>query len=247
MTSPDHNRRGRAHKSGPSTREPIAIVGIGCRFPGDAKSPEDFWELLSQGVNAVTQVPPDRWQIRAFYDLDPTKPGKTYVRSGGFINDIDLFDEGFFGISPREASRMDPQHRLLLEVAYEALEDGGIAPERIAGSNGGVFIGISSSDYGGIQTAVSERHLISAYTNIGLGLCISANRISYFFDLHGPSFAVDTACSSSLVAVHLACQSIWNGECEMAFTGGVNAILRPEGTIGFSKASMLSSTGTCKT
>lgn len=242
----NNNISGSVQLSQPSIREPIAIIGIGCRFPGDANSPEDFWKLLTQGVNAITPVPQDRWHIRAFYNPDPVKPGKTYVRFGGFIKDIDLFDAGFFGISPREASRMDPQQRLLLEVAFEALEDGGISPERIAGSNTGVFIGISTSDYGGIQTAVSERRLISAYTNIGLGLCISANRISYLFDFHGPSFAVDTACSSSLVAAHLACQSIWNGECEMALTGGVNAILRPEGTIGFSKASMLSPTGSCK-
>jgi acyl transferase domain-containing protein len=229
-----------------SKRNPIAIIGIGCRFPGGANNPQDFWKILSQGVNAITHVPPDRWQISSFYNPDPAKPGKTYVRFGGFIRDIDKFDGGFFGISPREASRMDPQQRLLLEVAYEALEDGGLAPEGHAGSNTGVFVGISTCDYGGIQASSNERRFINAYTNLGLGMCIAANRISYLFDFHGPSFAVDTACSSSLVAVHLACQSIWNGECEIALTGGVNAILRPEGTIGFSKASMLSPSGSCK-
>ena len=137
-------------KSQSSIREPIAIIGIGCRFPGDANSPEDFWKMLCEGKDAISFIPPDRWKINSFYNPDPVKPGKTYVRFGGFIKDIDLFDAGFFGISPREASRMDPQQRLLLEVAYEALEDGGISPERVAGSNTGVFIGISTSDYGGI-------------------------------------------------------------------------------------------------
>ncbi|MCI0454467.1 MAG: type I polyketide synthase [Candidatus Dadabacteria bacterium] len=237
---------GSKNPSQPSIKEPIAIIGIGCRFPGGANCPQDFWKMLSLGVNAISPVPPDRWQIRSFYDPDPAKPGKSYVRFGGFIKDIDQFDAGFFGISPREASRMDPQQRLLLEVAYEALEDAGLQPEGLAGSNTGVFVGISTCDYGGIQTSATERRSIDAYTNLGLAMCIAANRISYLFDFHGPSFAVDTACSSSLVAVHLACRGIWSGECEMALTGGVNAILRPEGTIGFSKASMLSPSGSCK-
>src|SRR3954471_23673162 len=235
------------HEVPPSRHaEPIAIVGIGCRFPGGANDPQQFWRLLTDGVDAITTVPPDRWHARAFYDPDPATPGKTYASQGGFISDIDMFDASFFGMSPREATRADPQQRILMEVAYEAIEDAGMAPERIAGTNSGVFVGIATLDYGGIQTSTTERRSINAYTNLGLALCIAANRLSYLFDLHGPSLAVDTACSSSLVATHLACQSIWNGECEMALTAGVNLILRPEGTIGFSKASMLAPDGRCK-
>ena len=226
--------------------EPIAIIGIGCRFPGGANDPVQFWHLLSDGVDAISEVPEDRWHARAFYDPDPNRPGKTYTRWGGFVTGIDQFDASFFGMSPREATRADPQQRLLMEVAYEAIEDAGMAPEQLAGTNTGVFVGIATLDYGGIQTSTAERRSINPYTNLGLALCIAANRLSYLFDLHGPSLSVDTACSSSLVATHLACQSIWSGECDMALTGGVNLILRPEGTIGFSRASMLAPDGRCK-
>ncbi|WP_414581134.1 SDR family NAD(P)-dependent oxidoreductase [Scytonema sp. PCC 10023] len=227
--------------------EPIAIIGIGCRFPGGANSPEAFWKLLQEGVDAITEVPADRWNVDTLYDPDIAKPGKIRTRWGGFVDKIDSFDAEFFGISPREASSMDPQQRQLLEVAWEALEDGGQVPENLAGSKTGVFIGISGSDYHDIQLGVSNRDSINAYTNLGGVNCITANRISYILDLKGPSMAVDTACSSALVAVHLACQSIWNGESALAIAGGVNAILKPEGTIGFSKASMLSPDGSCKT
>jgi acyl transferase domain-containing protein/ubiquinone/menaquinone biosynthesis C-methylase UbiE/acyl carrier protein len=226
--------------------EPIAIIGIGCRFPGGADDPAKFWRLLTDGVDAIREVPEDRWRVRAFYDPDPAKPGKTYTRWGGFINGIDQFDAQFFGMSSREATRADPQQRVLMEVAYEAIEDAGIALETFAGTNTGVFVGIATLDYGGIQASTAERRAINAYTNLGLALCIAANRLSYAFDLHGPSLAADTACSSSLVTTHLACQSIWAGECDMALAGGVNLIIRPEGTIGFSKASMLAPDGRCK-
>jgi len=227
-------------------REPIAMIGVGCRFPGNVNNPEEFWKLLRDGVDPIREVPPDRWDLRTFHDPDPSRPGKIQSRWGGYLDNIDQFDADFFGISPREAARVDPQHRLLLEVAYEALEDAGQVPERLAGSSTGVFIGISTCDYGGIQVCVTERETIDAYTNIGLGLCIAANRLSHQFDFHGPSVAVDTACSSSLVAAHMACQAIWHGECSMALAGGVNALLRPEGNIGFSKASMLAPDGRCK-
>jgi len=230
-----------------SEKEPIAIIGIGCRFPGGANSPEAFWKLLRDGVDAITEVPEDRWNLDNFYDLDGAKPGKIRTRWGGFVDKIDEFDADFFGISPREASSMDPQQRLLLEVAWEALEDGGQVPEKLAGSKTGVFIGIYSSDYLNIQLSVSDRDSINAYTNIGGAHSVTANRISYILNLIGPSMAVDTACSSALVAVHLAIQSIWNGESVLAIAGGVNAMLRPEATIGFSKASMLSPDGRCKT
>ncbi|MES1159134.1 MAG: beta-ketoacyl synthase N-terminal-like domain-containing protein, partial [Bacteroidota bacterium] len=245
----------KAKKSNPGTPklttkggspEPIAIIGIGRRFPGNADSPERFWQLLKNGVNAITSIPEDRWGKSSFYDPDPLKPGKTYAQWGGFIKDISMFDADFFGISPKEASRMDPQQRLLLEVSYQAIEDAGLSLNDLSNSNTGVFVGISTCDYGAIQGNPTERQSINAYTNLGIGMCIAANRLSYQYNFHGPSFAVDTACSSSLVATHLACQSIWNGESSMALVGGVNAILKPEGTIGFSKASMLSKDGRCK-
>jgi acyl transferase domain-containing protein/NADPH:quinone reductase-like Zn-dependent oxidoreductase/SAM-dependent methyltransferase/acyl carrier protein len=224
----------------------IAVVGIGCRFPGGANNPAQLWSLLRGSVDAVGEIPADRWNLDAFYHPDPSRAGKTYCRWGGFVEKIDEFDAQFFGISPREAGRADPQQRLLLEVAYEALEDAGIPPEKIAGTNAGVFVGISAGEYGGMQTSSRERSHIDAYTNIGAALSIAANRISYFFDLHGPSLSVDTACSSSLVAIHEASQRIWSGECELAFVGGVNVLIRPESTIGFSKASMLARDGRCK-
>ncbi|MBD2520770.1 type I polyketide synthase [Nostoc sp. FACHB-973] len=226
-------------------KEPIAIIGMGCRFPGSANSPEAFWKLLVSGVDAITEVPESRWNINKFYDPDITKPGKMRTRWGGFVDQIDEFDAQFFGIFPREASRMDPQQRLTLEVAWEALEDAGLVSERLANSKTGVFIGISTSDYLNIQGC--DRDSINAYTSLGNVHCITANRISYILNLKGPSMTVDTACSSSLVAVHLACQSIWNGESVLAIAGGVNAMLGPEVSIGFSKASMLSPDGRCFT
>lgn len=150
-----------------SEKEPIAIIGIGCRFPGDANSPEAFWKLLRDGVDAITEVSEDRWNLDNFYDADGVKPEKIRTRWRGFVDEIDEFDADFFGISPREASSIDPQHRLLLELAWEALENGGLVPEKLAGSKTGVFIGISSSDYYDIQLSVSDRDSINAYTNIG--------------------------------------------------------------------------------
>ena len=227
-------------------REPIAIIGIGCRFPGKANNPEELWKLLCDGFDAITEVPMDRWDIRSFYDPDQSKPAKCISKWGGYVDNIDQFDADFFGISPREAARIDPQHRLMLEVAYETMQDAGQAPEMLAGSRTGVFIGISTSDYGSIQSCLTERHTIGAYTNAGQACSIASNRISHQFNFHGPSISVDTACSSSLVAVCLACQAIWTGECDLSLAGGVNALLRLEGDIGFSKASMLSPDGRCK-
>ncbi|MCC5623981.1 type I polyketide synthase, partial [Nostoc sp. CHAB 5715] len=227
-------------------KEPIAIIGIGCRFPGGANNPEAFWNLLRDGVDTITEVPEERWNLRTFYDPDRQKPGKIYTRWGGFVEGIDQFDAEFFGISPREAALIDPQQRLLLEVAWEALENGGQVPERLAGSSTGVFVGLYMHDYQHIQLDSSARNLLGAQMTTGTAMSIAANRISYVFDFHGPSMALDTACSSSLVAVHLACQSIWNGESTLALAGGVNAILQPDMTIGMCKASMLSPDGRCK-
>jgi phthiocerol/phenolphthiocerol synthesis type-I polyketide synthase C len=227
--------------------EPIAIVGIGCRFPG-AKDPEAFWQLLRDGVEAISEVPSDRWDINAFYDANPGVPGKMSTRWGGFLEHVDLFDPHFFGIFPREAGRMDPQQRLLLEVAWEALEDAGQAPQRLAGSRTGVFIGISSSDYSQLQIRHGNYPFdIDAYAGTGNAHSVAANRLSYLLDLRGPSLALDTACSSSLVAMHLACQSLLSGESTLALAGGVNLILFPALTVAFSQAHMMASDGRCKT
>src|ERR1700730_15528505 len=228
-------------------REPIAIVGMACRYPGDADNPAVFWQVLCEGRDCIREITPDRWSLRAIHDPEPGKFGKTCTRHAGLINRIDQFDPHFFGISPREAQAMDPQQRLLLETAWEALEDAGQVPEQLAGSRPGGFIGISTHDYGDLMSAVTERKVgLDQHLPLGSALCIAANRISYCFDLRGPSFAVDTACSSSLVALHLACESIRNGESSMALVGGSNAILKPEMTLGFSSASMLSPDGRCK-
>ena len=184
--------------------------------------------------------------VRAFHDPDPSRPGKTYSRWGGFVEGIDRFDPHFFGISPREAARMDPQQRLLLEVAWEGLEDAGLPLDRIAGSRTAVFVGISSFDYSVLETSFRDRGEIDVYSNTGGSLSIAANRISYSFDLRGPSAAVDTACSSALVAVHLACRSIWQDGCPMAMAGGVNALLLPDWYVGFCRMGMLSPEGRCR-
>ncbi len=229
-----------------SAVEPIAIIGIGCRLPGGVRSPDDLWTLLVTGIDAITEVPKERWNVSAVYHPDPSRRGRTHTRWGGFMEGIDRFDAQFFGITPREASAADPQQRLLLETAYEAVEDAGLSLAALAGMRAGVHVGISSYDYGALQLQPHERDAIDGYTNLGAALSIIANRLSYFFNIVGPSLVVDTACSSSLVAAHLACQSIWNGESELGFVGGVNVHLMPELSIGFSKASMLAPDGRCK-
>jgi acyl transferase domain-containing protein/acyl-CoA synthetase (AMP-forming)/AMP-acid ligase II/acyl carrier protein len=230
-------------KDGVTGREPIALIGMGCRFPG-AGSPEAFWHLLRSGVDAITEVPPERWDLSAWFDPNPTSPGKMNTRWGGFLGQVDGFDYAFFGISPREAACMDPQQRLLLEVAWEALEDAGQAPGCLAGSQTGVFIGISNNDYG--RLVLPDAPVSDAYLGTGNALSIAANRLSYVLDVRGPSLAVDTACSSSLVAVHLACQSLWNRECTLALAGGVNLILSPAVTVNFTKAGLMAPDGHCK-
>ncbi|WP_232001809.1 type I polyketide synthase [Mycobacterium sp. 852014-52450_SCH5900713] len=230
--------------SPPAADEPIAIIGIGCRFPG-ADGPAAFWRELSEGVDAISEVPSDRWDADAFYDPDPSVPGTSVTRRAGFLPEVDEFDFGFFGISPRESAQMDPQQRLILEVAWEALEDAGQVPERLAGSDTGVFVGIATTDYANLRG--NQMQLVDAYTGTGNALSIAANRLSYFYDFHGPSMAIDTACSSSLVAVHLACRSLRDGECGVALAGGVNVILSPALMINFSKAKVMAPDGRCKT
>ncbi|HEV3385813.1 MAG TPA: polyketide synthase, partial [Gemmata sp.] len=248
----ESSMNGRVHSSrseqtcSPQFPEPIAIIGIGCRLPGKISSPAGFWNNLVDGIDAITDVPASRWNLKSFYDREPGKPGKSHACRGGFVEGIDQFDPHFFGISPREAARMDPQQRLLLEVAWEALEDGGQVLSHISGTRTSVFVGISSWDYSVLQTSFRDRGTIDAYTNTGGSLSIAANRISYCFNFRGPSSAVDTACSSALVAVHLACQSIWVDNAELALAGGVNALLTPDWYVGFSRMDMLSPDGRCK-
>jgi acyl transferase domain-containing protein len=223
---------------------PIAVVGMACRFPG-APDLDAFWRLLRDGTDAIREVPPDRWDLRALYDPTGAEPGTMTTRWGGFLDRVDGFDPSFFGIAPREAAYMDPQQRLLLEVAWEALEDAGVVLEQWAGRPAGVFVGVSTWDYGALQLGAAER-IVDGYANTGSALSIAANRISYLFDLRGPSLAVDTACSSSLTAIHLACQSLLTGESAMALAGGVNVILSPAATIGFSKLKAMAADGRCK-
>jgi len=225
--------------------EPIAIVGMSCRFPGGARDPESFWRLLVDGRDAITEVPKERWDIDAYYDRDPSAPGKTYSRWGGFIDGVDRFDAAFFGVSRREAESMDPQQRILLEVAWEAIEDAGIDADRLRGSRAGVFVGITSREYA--ELFRGSLHGADAYTVTGNGQCFASGRLSYLFDLQGPSLVVDTACSSSLVAVDLACQSLRDRKSDMALAGGVGLILLPEQQVVMSRLSALSADGRCKT
>ena len=227
--------------------EPIALVGIGCRFPGGSHDPESFWNLLVTGSDAIVDIPPERWNLRRFYDADQNKPGKMYVKQGGFLQQrVDEFDALFFGITPREAECIDPQQRLLLETSWEALEDAGIPHESVVGSNTGVFIGAFTLDHKLTQMGKMNRDLISTHTAIGSTMTILSNRISYILDLHGPSMSVDTACSSSLVALHLASQAIWSGECNLALAGGVNVMMRPEYPIAMCKGGFLAPDGRSK-
>ncbi|MFI9503616.1 SDR family NAD(P)-dependent oxidoreductase [Nocardia sp. NPDC052566] len=226
--------------------EGIAVVGIGCRFPGQIASADDFWQLLLDERDAIRDVPAHRWTKAAFYDRDAARPGHLRTRAGGYLDDITAFDAQFFGITPHEALRIDPQQRLFLETTWEALQDAGIVPETLAGSRTAVYAGVSGHDYGIIQLNPENRYLLGGHTMAGITNCIVANRVSYLLDLRGPSMIVDTACSSSLVAVHLACRSLRSGEATMAIVGGVGANLLPETTIAFSQGTFLSPDGRSK-
>ncbi|NNK73173.1 MAG: SDR family NAD(P)-dependent oxidoreductase, partial [Flavobacteriaceae bacterium] len=223
--------------------EPMAIIGMGCRFPG-ANNTDAFWDLLKNGEDRISQIPINRWQKESFYNPDPSIPGKSVSNWGGFMEGIDQFDPFFFGISPKEAKDMDPQQRLLMELSYETLDNAGLSKEDIAGTKTGVFIGISVNEYSQLQ--LNDHIKISNLSGTGSALSIAANRISYYYNLHGPSMAVDTACSSSLSALHMACQSIRSGESNMALVGGVNLILSPAHSIAFTKSGVLAPDGKCK-
>ncbi|OLP20418.1 hypothetical protein BST81_00790 [Leptolyngbya sp. 'hensonii'] len=226
--------------------EPIAIIGMGCRFPGDANHPESFWQLLSNGVDAIAEVPSNRWDVDTYYDSDPDRPGKMNIRAGGFIQLPQDFDAHFFGIAPREAVSLDPQQRLLLEASWEALENAGIAADQLNGQPTGVFMAICWNDYAQ-QLMARQPEEIDAYMASGIANSMAAGRLSHILGLQGPSLSVDTACSSSLVALHLACQSLRNGECNMALIGAVSQLLLPSVYINFTKARMLSPDNRCKT
>lgn len=227
-------------------QEPIAVVGIGCRFPGDSNSPAEFWDILKHAKDCIVDVPSDRWDASVFYNADSHKAWRIRSPQGGFIKDVEYFDAGFFGYYAESAAQIDPQQRIALEVACEALEDAGESLDSVSAHQVSVFMSGFLYDHLCMQTASSQRDLINPYAAMGVSVCALANRISYCLNLKGPSISVDTACSGSLVALHLACQSIWNGESVGALAGGVNTILRPESSILLSQAGFLSPDARCK-
>ncbi len=241
MTQPPSRSRG--HEG----REPIAVVGMACRFPGGSDSPAAYWDLLDSGRHGIVEVPSSRWDAEALYDPDPRTPGKIYARHGGFIQGpIDRFDASFFGISPHEAWPMDPAQRLLLEVAWECLEHAGIPPHSLRGSDTGVFIGLSSSDYALEQIRIGEARDITAYSGLGTTNSFGSGRLSHFLGLEGPAISLDTACSSSMVTTLLAAESLWSGDCRLALVGGANVLLSPTSMLVLCKLSALSPSGRCR-
>lgn len=233
--------------SGAVPEQALAVVGMACRLPGNVKTPEEFWSLLSEGIDAIGDVPASRWDGGRCCDGDREKPGTIASRQGGFLGDVQRFDAAFFHVSAREAAAMDPQQRLLLEVAWEALENGGINPLSLAGTSAGIFVGISSHDYEILQLRSGVDENLDSHFATGNANSMAAGRLAYFFGVQGPALAVDTACSSSLVALHLACQSLRKREASLAIVAGVNLLLAPEMSVSFSRAGMLSPAGRCKT
>lgn len=227
-------------------RGPIAVIGQGCRFPGGADSPEKFWELLAQGVDAVGEIPPERWDANKYFDADPEASGRMYTRSGAFLGDVAGFDAGFFGITPKEAEALDPQQRLLLEVSWEAFEDAALNTRKLRGSRTGVFIGMSSYDYIQAHVHSGDVRRITPYSGSGVMFSTAAGRLAYFYDFRGPCLALDTACSSSLISLHLAIQSLRRGESDLALAGGVSLMLSLDSFIALCKVKALSADGRCR-
>ena len=227
--------------------EPIVIIGMGFRFPGGVKDQETFWQLLHDSVDGITEIPKNRWDVDHYYDPNPDALGKIYTRYGGFLEQVDQFDPQFFGIAPREAMDMDPQHRLLLEITWEALENAAIAPERLKGTQTGLFVGMSSDDYSQLSLNFDDLNSLDAYRGLGNARSIAVGRLAHILDLQGLTLQLDTSCSSSLLGIHLATQSLRSGECNLALAGGINLILSPINTILGCKLRALSPDGRCKT